>query len=245
MLFGLTGRTAAELRRRFAMPYRVGVGSGRAGSEARGVTWVKVTGSADGDGWYPGVVSLDLAGDWSDLTLAVKVQAADGTTALVEDDRYLCTRCGDDADGPRFKCEPPPSLSVTSGESSLSSNYSITADSTLQDTGLSVTLPSAGTYLVCYSARGQCESNSAGGIMQVILRNVTAGAYVATDPAPYFAHTTAVGSQFLGLGAASVHLVLTVAGSTQLNLYAQRTGGTFTGSNLIHAGSVLNWVKIG
>jgi hypothetical protein len=77
----------------------------RAATPARGVTWVKVTGSPTA-GWHPAVVSLDKAGTFEDLTVAVKVAAADGST-LTTGNRYPCTRTGDDAGGvARFRTLP-------------------------------------------------------------------------------------------------------------------------------------------
>src|SRR4051812_26051708 len=105
-LYGLTERTAGEVRKWLADGGERG-GEPSSGAAARGVTWVKVTGPID-DGWHPGVVSLDVDGAWSDLADVVYVAAADGSE-LVEDNRYLCTRTGDDGADALFRTQPAPS----------------------------------------------------------------------------------------------------------------------------------------
>lgn len=105
-LYALTPRTADRVRQLVQDGGSVG-GPGRSGSAARGVTWVKVTGGPDGDGWHPAVVSLDLDGEWSDLSAAVALRA-DDETPLTTGNRYPCTRTGDDADGvARFRARQP------------------------------------------------------------------------------------------------------------------------------------------
>lgn len=94
--YALSERTAHRLQQMLADGGTVGRPATSAPA-ARGVTWVKVTGPADG-GWYPGVVSLDVAGEFEDLDAEVLVAAA-GSAELVEDERYLCTRTGDAEEG--------------------------------------------------------------------------------------------------------------------------------------------------
>lgn len=95
-LYGLTPRRMTEVKRLLEDGGAVG-GRASGGAEARGFTWVKVTGAAV-DGWYPGVVSLDQAGVWEDQEDGpVMVTAGDGPE-LVEDNRYPCSRTGDDPD---------------------------------------------------------------------------------------------------------------------------------------------------
>jgi hypothetical protein len=62
------------------------------------VTWVKVTGDADGDGWFPGVASIDGAGTFDDLAAPVLVRGP-ADEDLANGTRYLCTRTGDDDSG--------------------------------------------------------------------------------------------------------------------------------------------------
>ena len=113
-LYALTQRTADRVRQLVADGGSAGPGPAPTGAAARGVTWVKVTGSPDGSGWHPAVVTLDLNGTWSDLTNVVHVKADDGTR-LTSGNRYLCTRTGDDTDGTaRFRVRQP--RQVTKGK---------------------------------------------------------------------------------------------------------------------------------
>lgn len=125
-LYGLTERTTNNLRQLLANGGEPGGGATTAPA-ARGVTWVKVTGAVS-SGWYPGVVSIDDRGTFTDLVTAVKVRAADGS-ALTNGARYLCTRTGDDGNTARFTTSPVPvsawkepvRAATTSGGSMLTS----------------------------------------------------------------------------------------------------------------------------
>jgi len=102
----LTARTAGALRQLLDDGGTTATARANAGARTRGLTWVKVTGSAVG-GWYPGLVSIDSDGTFSDLTGVVNVASASGA-ALVTGTRYLCSRTGDTASGvPRFRTVPP------------------------------------------------------------------------------------------------------------------------------------------
>src|SRR5262245_914534 len=102
----LTARTAGELRQMLDDGGTTATPRPNAGARTRGLTWVKVTGSAVG-GWYPGLVSIDSDGTFSDLTGVVNVASASGA-ALVTGTRYLCSRTGNTAAGvPRFRTVPP------------------------------------------------------------------------------------------------------------------------------------------
>lgn len=104
-LYGLTARTADRVRQLLADGGEVG---GRASSapQARGVTWVKVTSSADADGWHGAVPTQHMADAWQDGTLSVLIAAPDGRD-LVGGNRYLATRTGDDDGGtPRYRAVP-------------------------------------------------------------------------------------------------------------------------------------------
>jgi len=98
-LFALTPRTADQLRRLLADKDLSPTTADAPNRSAafRGVTWVKII-AIPADGWNPGVVSLDRAGDWIDLSGDVRVKSADGTTLNVGT-RYLCIRTGDAPDG--------------------------------------------------------------------------------------------------------------------------------------------------
>lgn len=99
MHYALKPRTAQDLTRLIqAGGSSVGAAAPRA-TNARGTTWVNVTGGTpDADGWYPAVVSLDVGGTFEDLDATVRVAADDGMP-LRAGDRYPCTRTGDAADG--------------------------------------------------------------------------------------------------------------------------------------------------
>jgi|SRR5262245_36238325 len=102
----LTARTARDFRQLVDDGGTTATARPNAGARTRGLTWVKVTGSAV-SGWYPGVVSLDLDGTFSDLTGVVNLASASGA-ALVTGTRYLCSRTGNTASGvPRFRTVPP------------------------------------------------------------------------------------------------------------------------------------------
>lgn len=105
-LYGLTTQTAADLKRVISHGDRLGAAV-TPRDVTTGVTWVKVTGTPDGDGWHPAVVSIDDGGTWVDGTAEVRVAAADGSD-LAAETRYLCTRTGDtDDDVARFRAVTP------------------------------------------------------------------------------------------------------------------------------------------
>ena len=149
-LFALSQRTAADLRRVLQDGGSVG-GRTPSGAAARGLTWVKVTDAPDGDGWHPGVVSLDDRGTWTDLTTPVLVAADDGSE-LTADRRYPCTRTGD-ADGTaRFRTRPDPAprpRACAVRPPGFTSLLGHTAWVGL--TGAAIRLPVAGTYSVSWS----------------------------------------------------------------------------------------------
>lgn len=103
-IYGLTPRRAVQVKQ-LCEDGGSTAGGSPLPTAARGPTWVKVTGSPTA-GWHPAVVSLDQAGTFTDLTDAVKVAAADGST-LTTGRRYPCTRTGDDTGGiARFRTLP-------------------------------------------------------------------------------------------------------------------------------------------
>jgi hypothetical protein len=115
----------------------------------------------------------------------------------------------------------------TTGSSTLASDFDITAASgTYVDTGLGVTLPTAGTYLVI--ADVQAQLNISGGSFAYItvqLRNTTDGVYVAnTTKAPVLVQDT----NRLVLACATVVAIITVASPKTIKLYAARSGTTPT-----------------
>lgn len=101
----ISSRSAIRLRQILADGGQRG-GRTPPGSQARGLTLVKVTGSPDVNGWQPGLVSVDRSGIFLDLTQKVLVKSPDGVTLAIGT-RHPCTRTGDDATGlARFRSEP-------------------------------------------------------------------------------------------------------------------------------------------
>jgi hypothetical protein len=111
----------------------------------------------------------------------------------------------------------------------LGSGYSITADNTWEDTGLSITLPSAGTYLIDGTVRAAVNNSAIGSYIVVKLKQFD-GATDEGDIAD--SETLAVYSASAGLGwQNSVSLSMPpieVAASKVIKLYAWRApSGTY------------------
>lgn len=119
-------------------------------------------------------------------------------------------------------------LTTQSGEEVLSADYDLTADNTFEDTGLSIALPAAGTYLVGVNARVQADKDGANdGGVQVRLYDVTAAAVVEDSERMVLLlpATDATARQASG----GYTFVVTVAGAHTLRLEAARyTTGTPT-----------------
>jgi len=115
------------------------------------------------------------------------------------------------------------------GESVLSAAYAITADTTWQDTGLSITLPAAGTYLIGGNVRGF-------GSVSATLNHISTKLYNATDAADItnserdviFASTT--GASYISN--ISYSMIVTVNASKIIKLYAYRAAATWTASQI-------------
>ena len=123
---------------------------------------------------------------------------------------------------PTFETLP----SATWGTSTLSSGFTLTASAgTFEDTGLSITLPSAGTYNVYAIARGQI-SYSAGveAFIQVKFYNSTDGVYLDNGSAG--AYTNKSGSDQLKIHSIPIQTIITVNGSKTIKLYAARMSAT-------------------
>jgi hypothetical protein len=122
-------------------------------------------------------------------------------------------------------------VTATASESVLGSPFTITgADGVFQDTGLSVKLPSAGTYLITAEVRGDLFVTVADGYIRAYLYNSTDAAIVANTAtmctyagtlSKYFFATTPIGT------------IITVAASKTIKLYASRNGtATYTLSDI-------------
>lgn len=139
-------------------------------------------------------------------------------------------------------------ITGTNASSALSANFSITAASgTYEATGLSFSLPSAGTYLLTWQARVSLNSSVAGTLLAGILRNTTDAANVTNSFAVLACQQVASVSIQSTSGAACV---LTVAASKTIELYVQRNGSGFSTTDVIAAGiggdkgTVITYVKI-
>jgi hypothetical protein len=119
----------------------------------------------------------------------------------------------------------------SAGEAVLGSNFSITGATTVyQDSGLSVTLPGPGTYLV--------EADVRFGLNSAVANNfIAAKFYNSTDAADVANSETMVG--FGGAASTPVistthmHKVVTVTASKVIKLYVMRAGSGFTTTDIV------------
>lgn len=134
-------------------------------------------------------------------------------------------------------------VTATADNSVLGSNYdipSMTANSTFVDTGLTMTLPSAGTYLVWGHARvAFTDTGATGAVMAIRLYNTVAADEVSGSRA--LSHPSQVVSVLGGGTVTIAPLKVTVAGATTINLQTSRTGATFTLSRVV----ATNFTQIG
>lgn len=131
-------------------------------------------------------------------------------------------------------------VTATYGEYVLGSTVGVTS-TTYTGTGISVTLPSAGTYRVCYSVR--LDYNQ-GTLMQVRLYNNTAGLVVAnsTKHGPYSDNTTLLMATDVALDC-----FITVTEASTIELQAKRSNTTnpvniYTDGELVNK---LTYMKVG
>jgi hypothetical protein len=110
------------------------------------------------------------------------------------------------------------------GESVLASNFTLTTTNTFQDTGLSVSLPTAGLYDINFNPRGVIQKSSAAdGWIAVRLFNVTAGAAVANSDRLVLYKPSADSTLTQIHSAYSVQVY--VAAATTIRLDASRNSG--------------------
>lgn len=128
-----------------------------------------------------------------------------------------------------------PWVGNASGFSALGSTYTISADNGLyEDTGLSVALPSAGTYLVGYTARTNINAASGGSgsyiltelynssDSSVIANTEEIGAYATTITASYY-------------GVSTVIIPVTVAAGKTIKLLAKAVAPTSTTTRTVNS----------
>lgn len=118
---------------------------------------------------------------------------------------------------------------LVSGGATLGSAYSVTTSNVWEDTGLSITLPNAGTYIINGTARGSINNNTPGSYMAVKLYNSTDGADVANSET-LCAYANTAGVYWVNSVSLSIPPI-TVNGSKVIKLYAFRAAvGTYTHS---------------
>ena len=124
----------------------------------------------------------------------------------------------------------------TNGSGTLGSAYTLT--NSWADVGLSVSLPSAGTYLVLCSADCSMSDDAAGSSAVVRLRNTTTGTTLGTQ-APAFTQAAFTANH----GVASFNAVVTTAGAETVSLQGQylAVGMSPSGSVL---GGMMSYVRL-
>jgi hypothetical protein len=130
-------------------------------------------------------------------------------------------------------------ISGNSGQSALGSDFTGTAASgTYQDTGLSVTLPSAGTYLLIGACEFYYQKNSASNIqVEAILYDGTSALGGNTS-----AYTDGAG---LVLTPGVLHAVYAASASTTIKMRLARiTDNTGSATGALLGSSTISWVKL-
>lgn len=113
-------------------------------------------------------------------------------------------------------------LGSVNGQATLSSAYTFsTIAGAFEDVGLSYTLPSAGTYTVCYLARGRALASVAGAFITARLFNLS-DSTVITDSEALLAYAPSAGVVTLSSATTCRHV--TVAGSKVIKMQAAFTG---------------------
>lgn len=119
----------------------------------------------------------------------------------------------------------------SSSEAVLGANFQITAaNGTYQDTGLSLSIPAAGTYLVTVNARFNMQtSTTTAGFITAKLFDATNAADIANSERMLF---LVEGITNQRQGTSVVTSVVTTTGAITLKLYAKRDSGSWTNSFL-------------
>jgi hypothetical protein len=141
-------------------------------------------------------------------------------------------------------------INPTSSEVAFTSPYGVAADDTWEDTGMSITLPSAGTYLVSFHVRTEGAASAltnpnigAGALLR--LYNVT-DAVVVADTIVFGMYTETVGGRG-DIRNVTISRVLSVntAKTIRLEVDKPTTGGQVTWVGVAIAHTVINYIKIG
>lgn len=130
----------------------------------------------------------------------------------------------------------------TNDQQALGSPYAISADDTWEATGLSVSLPEAGTYLLTgrVIGNGALASGTTGSI-KAKLRNTTDAADIANSIGYCVSAETTTGNNF---GCYPVSDIVTVAGAKDIEVYGWRDSGPSWMSANIMQDSILGYVKL-
>jgi hypothetical protein len=134
-----------------------------------------------------------------------------------------------------------------SSESVLSAGFNLTgADGVFQDTGLSVTLPSAGTYLVEADVRGDLLITAGGAYIRAYFYNST-DASIVSDSHTICTYAGTINQYFFAT--TKITKLITVSSSKTIKLYASRNGvATYSLSNIssdANGYTRMHYVKIG
>jgi len=119
---------------------------------------------------------------------------------------------------------------ITYGEV-IGTTYNITASGVYEATGITFTLPSAGTWSVAVSVRALINNSSTQATINIKLVNNASSSDVTNSQ--LFVARNAVASQNHN-GAASRTFIITVSGATTFEIHAQRSStGTYTTSQIL------------
>lgn len=132
---------------------------------------------------------------------------------------------------------------ATSGGSSLGSDYTFTSTS-YGDSGLSITLPAAGTYLITGTFNFRCQVSAGQGAMDVQLYNTTDSAAVSSSDRRV---ASATGQDLSNWSSSAAVWLVTVAASKTIRLEAKRTtlsSPTWVASTLFGTYTLLHYVKL-
>ncbi len=120
---------------------------------------------------------------------------------------------------------------ISSGEALLAANYTITTDGTWEDTGLALSLPSAGLYLLGAQVSASLVATWGGGGRAAYIFARLAVGSTAVGPVICCAQSGATGEEATGTGSLSYPRTAASAESVKVQAYRVGTGfETFTSS---------------
>lgn len=138
---------------------------------------------------------------------------------------------------------------MANGFAALGANYTISGDNgAYEDTGLSISLPSAGTYLVWYTARTNIAAAAGGSGAYILteLYNSTDAAAIANSE-QIGAYATTITASYYGVG--TVIAIVTIAASKTVKLYAKSVAPTSTTTRTVNSDTngrtTIGYLKVG